>query len=87
MSRYKQGNPKRQSRFICLKCMEENMLASGIQRNHGQREKQHTKDLYCLKCMTTTKNLEVRYCDVYEEIYEDAKEIREYYYKDERKVG
>ncbi len=30
MSRYKNGNPKRQSRFICMKCMQENMLAKGV---------------------------------------------------------
>ena len=87
MIRYRHGNPKRQSRFICLKCMKENMLATGIQRNHSQREKGHVKDLFCLRCGFVTKNEEVRYCDVYEEIYEDAKIKSEYYYADERKVG
>jgi len=32
-----------------MKCMNENMLASGIQRQR-QRERKHIKDLYCLKC-------------------------------------
>lgn len=82
MGRYKQGNPKRQSRFICLKCMKENKIVSGLQRE-SQRNKCHIKTLYCLRCRTETQNLEVRYCDWYEEIYEKAKEIRELYYERE----
>lgn len=42
MSRYKNGNPKHASRFICMKCMNENMLARGIQRQK-QRETKRTK--------------------------------------------
>ena len=85
MSRYKNGNPKRQSRFICLKCMQENMLANGIQRKK-QREKGHIKNLYCLKCQEITYNHEVRYCDSYTEAYEHAKQIRENYYTEENIV-
>jgi hypothetical protein len=88
MSRCKSGNPKRQSRFICMKCMNENMLARGIQRKR-QREKFHVKDLTCMLCSgNETKNMEVRYCDDYKEIYEKALEKRENYYtEDFRKVG
>ena len=88
MSRYKNGNPKRQSRFICLKCLNENMLARGIQRK-CQREKEHVKNLFCLSCKMITYNEEVRYCDSYDEIYELAKKKRENYYIDnyEREVG
>lgn len=82
MSRYKNGNPKHTSRFICLKCMNENMLASGIQRQR-QRERKHIKDLYCLKCREVTKCIKVRFCDSYEEIFEAAKIKRENYYIDE----
>lgn len=82
MSRYKNGNPKHASRFICMKCMNENMLARGIQRQK-QREQKHVKDLYCLKCGEVTKCIEVRFCDSYEEIFEAAKIKRENYYIDE----
>lgn len=81
MSRCKNGNPKKASRFICLKCLNENMLARGIQRKN-QREKEHIKDLICLNCKTITKNEEVRYCDFYDEIYKLAKIKRESYYTD-----
>lgn len=81
MSRYKNGNPKRQSRFICLHCMNENMIATGIQRV-SQREKNHVKDMYCLHCKKVTKNIEVRHCDTYAEVFANAKTKREKYYID-----
>ena len=84
--RCKNGNPKKQSRFICLHCMRENMLGFGVQRVHEQREKYHIKDLHCInpECrdMEITKNIEVRWCDNYEEVYKVAKEIRDKYYLD-----
>ena len=93
MSRYKNGNPKRASRFICMKCMSENQLA-GIQRFGHQREKYHVKDLLCINpgCKCTTKNMEIRWCDTYDEIYERAVKERVNYYpetenKFNRKVG
>ena len=53
---------------------------------HGQREKYHIKDLHCInpECrdMEITKNIEVRWCDNYEEVYKIAKEIRDKYYLD-----
>ena len=79
MSRYKNGNPKRQSRFICLSCMRENLIVSGIQRR-SQREREHIKDLYCLNCKKLCKCCEVRYCDIYDEVYEKALTIRNSYY-------
>lgn len=86
--KYKNGNPKHASRFICMKCMQENMLARGIQRKQ-QREKFHIKDLTCILCGgIETKNMEVRYCDDYKDIYAKALEKRENYYIDDfRKVG
>ena len=82
LSRYKNGNPKYASRFICMRCMSENMLARGIQRQR-QRERKHVKDLYCLRCGEITKCIEVRFCDSYDEIFEVAKIKRENYYIDD----
>jgi hypothetical protein len=87
MSRYKQGNPKRKSRFICCKCLQENMVGSGIQREHGQREKNHIKDLYCVIDNEVTKNLEVRFCDDYNEMKQKANALHNEYYNKNRKVG
>ena len=88
------GNPKRSSRFICLRCMQLNQCGSGIQRGGHQREKYHIKDLMCINpgCKCKTKNIEVRWCDSYEEIYERAVRERVNYYsetenKHDRKVG
>ena len=72
------GNPKRSSRFICCKCLKENQIGSGIQRAN-QREKGHIKDLYCLHCQTVTKNLEIRYCDSFDEMMQKAKELQMMY--------
>ena len=62
------GNPKKQSRFICLKHCGENHILDGLQRGGHQREKKHIKDAFCIICQETVKNLEVRYCDNYQEI-------------------
>ena len=78
------GNPKRSSRFICCKCLKENQIGSGIQRVN-QREKGHVKDLTCINpgCNgDITKNIEVRYCDSFDEMMEKAEKLhREYYGK------
>ncbi len=83
MSRYKNGNPKRASQFLCLHCMKINQL-SGIQRGGHQREKYHIKDLLCInpEChnLLYTKNMEIRWSDQYEEVYEKALQVREKYY-------
>lgn len=75
----KMGNPYKKSRFICLKCLEENHVGDGIQRRK-QREKGHIKDLYCVHCKDTTKNLEVRFCDYYSERIEEAKKLQNEFY-------
>lgn len=79
MKQCKYGNPKRQSRFICLKCLTENQMG-GLQRTDGQREKGHVKNLTCIKCNERTKNLEVRYCDWFTEMMEYTREIHGRYY-------
>ena len=65
------------SRFICLKCMKENM---SIVRLKGRRKKYHIKDLVCVNCNEITKNIEIRDCDFYEEVIDKAKKIRNNYY-------
>lgn len=89
MSRLKYGNPKHSSRFICLCHLGENMVGAGIQRRR-QREKYHIKDLMCMNpncpCYgQITKNIEVRWCDDFEEIMEKATIIRSLYYDDKNK--
>ena len=86
MCRCRMGNPKKSSRFICCKCLKENQLGSGIQRAN-QREKGHIKDLTCLNpgCNgDITKNIEVRYCDSFDEMMHKAEELhRELYIKED----
>ena len=83
MCRYKNGNPKRASQFLCLHCMKINQL-SGIQRFGRDREKGHIKDLTCIseecKNLPYTKNIEIRWCDDPDLIYHKAKKIRSEYY-------
>ena len=71
------GNPKKRSSFICLKCLHTGI--SGIQRKK-QREKFHIKTLFCCKCETDTKHVEIRYCDWLKEIQDKAKELHIEYY-------
>ena len=73
------GNPKKKSRFICLRCLNINYVADGIQRIN-QREKWHIKDLHCVICNNTTKNIEIRHCDWLEEIKERAEKLHKEYY-------
>lgn len=80
MSRYKYGNPKKKSSFICLKCGRTDGVLDGIQRIHGSREKGHIKDMYCAHCGERTKCLEVRYCDYLPEMKEKAEELHKEYY-------
>lgn len=72
MGRCRMGNPKKQSRFICLRCLKQNHIGDGIQRFGRQRPIEHEKNLYCLNCKIVTQNMEVRYCDDYEETLEKA---------------
>jgi hypothetical protein len=71
------GNPKKRSRFICLKCLNEGI--EGIQRTK-QREKFHCKELYCIYCNETTKHIEIRHCDWIEEIKDKAEKLHIEYY-------
>ena len=84
--KYKNGNPKRASRWICIKCLKENRVGDGIQRRGHQREKYHVKDLACLCTGLTeqTKNIEVRWCDSFQEMMEVAKELHREYYIEEK---
>ena len=93
--RYKNGNPKKCSRFICLNCLQENFVVDGLQRRH-QRPNNHVKDIWCAnpecrELFTKTKNLEVRFCDDFNEKMLVARQIRSKYYPEEninsRKVG
>lgn len=77
--RCRMGNPKKKSRFICLKCLRINEVGDGIQRTN-QREKLHIKDLHCIFCGYTTKNIEVRHCDWLEEIKHKAEKLHIEYY-------
>lgn len=88
------GSPQRQSRFICLKCLQLNQVGAGIQRGGRRRNKYHIKDLLCLYCKCETQNIEIRDCDAYEDVYEWAVKVRLQYYPemenndvDNRKVG
>ena len=76
------GNPKRSSRFICLKCLDWKFTyIQGIQRSN-QREKKHIKDAFCIECQDITKNLEVRYCDSFDEMMQKAEELHIEYYSE-----
>mgnify|MGYP004704304169 FL=1 len=80
-TKIKVGNPRKSSRFICLNCLQSDLVTGeGIQRRHGQRNENHIKDLWCCRCRDTVKTLEVRYFDDYEEKLEEAKELRNKYY-------
>lgn len=65
--------------------MKENQLGNGIQRGKYQRAKWHIKDLTCFnpECAgMITKNIEVRFCDDYGEVFNKAMEIRGEYYNE-----
>lgn len=88
MGRCRNGNPKKGSRFICLRCLSVNHVGSGIQRGGKQREKGHIKNLECLCTGLNDRvpNLEVRYCDDMGEMMERAARLHEVYYNG-KKVG
>lgn len=81
------GNPKHNSRFICLRCLQENKVGAGISRPKT-KEKNHVKNLTCL-CVglqMRTKNLEVRWCDDFYERMEYAKKIKPRYYDENNEL-
>ena len=87
------GSPQRQSRFICLKCLQMNQVGAGIQRGGHRRNKYHVKNLLCIRCQCETYNMEIRDCDAYEDVYAQAIRERSKYYEtensnvDDRKAG
>lgn len=79
------GNPERKSKFICIHCLQENHVGDGIQRKPGEcREKYHIKHLVCLctGLQRRTVNMEVRYCDNFDEIMDKVIKVRDQYYND-----
>lgn len=89
LCRYKYGSPKKKSRFICLNCLQENCVGQGVQRGNKQREKGHIKDVMCINkgCNgKVTKNLEVRYCDNWDEMMESAVELHNKFYGNKEAV-
>ena len=76
MCRCRMGNPKRSSRFICLKHCGENHVLDGLQRGGHQREKKHIKDAFCIECEDITKKQEIRYSDSIDETMQKAKELK-----------
>lgn len=85
MCRMKNGNPARASRFICIRCEKQNHILDGIQRVK-QREKYHIKDCLCLTCGMETKNVEVRFCDDYNDVYLHIPELVNKYYDNDGKL-
>lgn len=89
MCRCKNGNPKKSSRFICLRCLKENCVLQGVQRPKT-KEIDHRKNARCL-CVHMeykTKNLEVRWCDNFDERMERAKQMRpDFYDEDGNYIG
>lgn len=75
------GNPKRQSRFICIKCCRANHVLDGLQRKL-QKEKYHIKNAFCINCQDITYNLEVKYCDSFDEMIDKAKLLHGEYYNE-----
>lgn len=80
----KNGNAKKSSRFICLRCLKQNYVGVGIQRPNT-KEIDHVKNLSCLcvRMKYQTKNLEVRWCDDFKERMERAIEMRPDFYDNE----
>ena len=78
------SNPKKQSRFLCLKCGRTDGCVEGIQRNGHEREKYHIKDLWCCYCKETTHCLEIRYKDYLPDMIEKAEQLHEKYYGEDK---
>ena len=82
-SKIKSGNSKKSSRFICLNCLQSDLITgTEMQRIHGQKEEDHIKNLWCCRCKVKLKTLEVRYFDDYDQKLEKAKELREEFIND-----
>lgn len=80
-------NTNRSSEFICLRCLSKNQVGDKMRRPN-MREKDHVKNLCCLctKLQMRTKNLEVRWCDDFDERMEYAKKIKPRYYDENNEL-
>ena len=56
-------------------------MGQGIQRGSRQRKKYHIKDLFCLQCACVTKCIELRWCDDYEKVMEQADKLHKEIYE------
>lgn len=80
-TKIKVGNPTKNSRFICLKCLQSDLTTcEGIQRRHEQRGNNHIKDMWCCRCKEEIKALEVRYFDNYNQKLITARKKRPIFY-------
>lgn len=81
------GHPERSSKFICLRCLRENQVGSGIPRPNT-KEKDHVKDIVCLctHLEMKTKNLEVRWCDDIGERMIRAMQLKPKYYDENNEL-
>ncbi|RHP24422.1 hypothetical protein DWZ63_10740 [Clostridium sp. AF34-13] len=81
------GHPERSSKFICLRCLRENQVGSGIPRSNT-KEKDHVKDIICLctHLEMKTKNLEVRWCDDMGERMRRAMQLKSKYYDENNEL-
>ena len=75
------GNGKKASEFICLKCLDwRTTYTQDIQRKN-QREIEHVKNTECLRC-GKIKSMEVRYCDYLPDIMRKAMKKHNELYND-----
>ena len=72
-------NTNRSSEFICLRCLSKNQVGDKMRRPN-MREKDH------IKLQMRTKNLEVRWCDDFDERMEYAKKIKSKYYDENNEL-
>lgn len=80
-------NTKHNSRFICLRCLKENMVGAGIPRPNT-KETDHIKNLICLctHLEMRTKNLEVRWRDDFETQMKKAPKLKSKYYDENNEL-
>ena len=67
--------------IFCQWVRGENFIGQGIQRGSRQRKKYHIKDLFCLRCACVTKCIELRWCDDYEKVMEQADKLHKEIYE------